>query len=108
MKTLSRHRRAPRAPRHDIAGDAVGHSAVAPAARRLRQQIEHLWSSFHCMDDEFVPTVEDENDGLEETPLRVEAEAKLSSRRVVIEILDPHRGTRHLSGVLSGDAVLQR
>ena len=40
------------------------------------------------MDAEFVATVEDQHDDLQETPGTVETKPKLSSRAVVVEVLD--------------------
>ena len=58
------------------------------------------------MDDEFVATVKNEDDGLEQTSLRVESESQLAGGRIVVEVFDPERPGGCLSDVIGCDAVL--
>jgi hypothetical protein len=58
------------------------------------------------MDDQLVAAVEDEHDGLQQSPLGVEAEPKLPRRRILVQVLNPDRPRGSLDCVLGGDPVL--
>jgi len=55
----------------------------------LAEQVKHLRARLHCVNHEFVPAVENENDSLQKATMVVEAQPKLSGRTVVIEVFDP-------------------
>jgi hypothetical protein len=66
------------------------HSSVAFSAREtacfLRQEFEHVRTSFHRMNDQFIPAVEHEDDCLEQPTLGIKTQSKLARWTVIIEI----------------------
>lgn len=58
------------------------------------------------MDHQFIATVKDENDRLQEPTTSVEAEPQLTRRTVLIELLDPNCPRRRLNRILTENAML--
>ena len=65
-------------------------------------------SSLHGVDHEFVSTIEDQYDRLQQSAASVEPESKLPGRAVVIEVLDPGRPCCSLDRVVGIDSVFER
>jgi len=58
------------------------------------------------VDHELVAAVEDEDHGLEQSSVGVEAEAELSGGAVVVEVLDPQGPGSSLDGVVGSHSML--
>jgi hypothetical protein len=59
------------------------------------------------VDDEFVTAVEAEHDELQQQTRRVESEAELPIRALLVEVGDMHGTCRGLGGAIGIDPVLQ-
>jgi hypothetical protein len=71
------------------------------------KQVEVFDSGLHGMNKEFVPAVEEQNDDLEQSPRRVEAQSQLPGGRVVIEVGNIDRVLRSIDAIFGTHAMLE-
>lgn len=70
------------------------------------EKVEILRSGLHGVDQKFVAAVETKHDDFEQTPGRLEAEAKLTRRIVLVQLADEDGMLGGMDSVIGIDTVL--
>lgn len=71
----------------------------------LREEVEVLAPCFHGVDQQLAAAVELQDDDLQQTTRRVEPEAELSCRTVLVQVTDEDRALGSVDGVMGIDPV---